>query len=140
LVPPPEVDVKTVDPVAFEVTQSSGGSAEMVTIELEIANNVTALLKQIQVQYFDADGERTIAPSASPLPMDVELGYNETTQTPILVEISDIPVIVSSELITWMYANDSNATARLVCTGVDAFEREMEWDAHIDVGIYATDL
>jgi len=138
LTPPPEVDILTVDPISRQVNQSSGGTTFDASITLKTTNNVSALLRQIQVQYYDADGEHTVASNAPALPMEVELGLGSTG--PIEVTISAIPVVVSAEMITWMYANGSNAVAKIVCTGVDAYDRELEWDADINIGIYAIDL
>ena len=134
LTPPPEVRAIDVEPISQLVSQSSGGTIFNASVTLEVVNNVDAVLRTIQVGYYDVNGDRSIASRTPLLPMEVEIPNNST------VTIEGIPVPVAAEMITWMYANDSNATARLICSGVDAFDRELEWDADIDIGIYATDL
>jgi hypothetical protein len=134
LTPPPEVRAVDVEPISQQVNQGSGGTTFDASVTLEVTNNVDATLRTIQIGYFDLDGETSIASRTPALPMDLEIPVG--TQ----VTIGNIEVPVASAMITHMYANDENALVRVFCSGVDAYDRELEWDADIDIGVFATDL
>jgi hypothetical protein len=134
LTPPPEVRAVDVDPINIEVNQSSGGTTFDASVTLEVTNNVDATLRTIEIGYYDLDGARSIASKTPAVPMDVEIPVGAQ------ITIGNIEVPIASAMITHMYANDENALVRVFCSGVDAYDRELEWDADIDIGIYATDL
>lgn len=132
ITPPPEVRVTDVDPVSYEVYQNAGGTFIYPSVTLEITNNVEAVVTGFQVGYYDATGDHSVASKTILIPMHAEFSATMT--------LSSLPVEISSDMISYMYSNGTNAVIRLFITGEDAYGRGLEFDTDVDIGIYALDL
>jgi hypothetical protein len=130
--PPPEVRVSAVAPISYEVMQSSSGGYFDASVTLEITNNVEAVVTGYQVGYYDIGGENSIGSKSALIAMNAEFSSE--------LDLSSLPVYISPEMITHMYGEHANAVVRLFFTGEDAYGYEKEFDADIDIGIFALDL
>ncbi len=130
--PPPEVRVSEVNPINWEVTQSSAGTYFYADVTLEVTNNVEAVVTGYQVGYYDVSGENSVGARTALIPMNAEFSGE--------VGLGSLPVFVSPEMISHMYGQHANAVVRLFFTGEDAYGYEKEFDADTDIGIFALDL
>lgn len=135
MLPAPEVVIVFVSPLTGVITQGSGGTSIAAdTIKFQVANYVDAVVTDLEIKYFDSDGDSEIAPALPPVSMHFVLPGDTTITT-----LRGVPVPISQTLVDYIYNGNDYAIARLRFNGEDAYGLNKEFYVEMDWGIWRTD-